>query len=96
MLLGSTVVGRFDFTQKSTLQIPASALTKFEGKPATWIFDPGTQLVSLRAVEVALYTTDKVVLLSGLNTGDHIVTAGVQWLRQGQKVRAMEVDHEVR
>ena len=96
MLLGSTVVGRFDFTQKSTLQIPASALTKFEGKPAVWLFDPGTQSVSLRAVEVALYTTDMAVLQSGLNTGDHIVTAGVQWLRQGQKVRAMEVDHEVR
>ena len=69
MLLGSTVVGRFAFTQKSTLQIPASALTMFEGKPAVWLVDPSTQSVSLRPVDVALYTTDKVVLLNGLNTG---------------------------
>jgi membrane fusion protein, multidrug efflux system len=96
MLLGSTVVGRFDFIQKSTLQIPASALTMFEGKPAAWLVDPSTQSVSLRPVDVALYTTDKVVLLNGLNTGDRIVTAGVQSLRQAQKVRAMEESHEIR
>ena len=96
MLLGSTVIGRFASTQKPTLQIPASALTMFEGKPAAWVVDPSTQSVSLRAVEVALYTTDKVVLLDGLNTGDRIVTAGVQWLREAQKVRAMEDDHESR
>ena len=96
MLLGSTVVGRFAFTQKSTLQIPASALTMFEGKPAVWLVDPSTQSVSLRPVDVALYTTDKVVLLNGLNTGDRIVTAGVQSLRQAQKVRTMEENNESR
>jgi RND family efflux transporter MFP subunit len=96
MLLGSTVIGRFAFTQKPTLQIPASSLTMFEGKPAAWVVDPATQSVSLRAVEVALYTTDKVVLLTGLNNGDRIVTAGIQSLRQAQKVRAMEDDREVR
>ena len=96
MLLGSTVVGRFAFAQKSTLQIPASALTMFEGKPAVWLVDPSTQSVSLRPVDVALYTTDKVVLLNGLNTGDRIVTAGVQSLRQAQKVRTMEENNESR
>ncbi|HTZ39139.1 MAG TPA: efflux RND transporter periplasmic adaptor subunit [Syntrophales bacterium] len=96
MLLGSTVIGRFAFTQKPTLEIPASALTTFEGKPAAWLVDPSTQSVSLRAVDVALYTTDKVILLNGLSAGDRIVTAGIQSLRQAQKVRAMEDDREVR
>ncbi len=96
MLLGSTVIGRLAFTQESTLQIPASALTMFEGKPAAWIVDPSTQSVSLRLVDVALYTTDKVVLLNGLNTGDRIVTAGVQSLRQAQKVRTVEENNESR
>ena len=96
MLLGSTVIGRFAFTQKSTLQIPASALTMFEGKPAAWLVDPSTRSVSIRPVDVALYTTDKVVLLNGLNTGDRVVTAGVQSLREGQKVKAMEESHEIR
>ncbi len=96
MLLGSTVIGRFAFAQKPTIQIPASALTTFEGKTAVWVVDPVARSASLRAVDVALYTTDKVILLNGLNTGDRIVTAGVQWLRQAQKIRAMEDEHEVR
>jgi membrane fusion protein, multidrug efflux system len=96
MLLGSTVVGRFVIKQKPTVQIPASALTMFEGKPAAWLLDPATQSVALRPVEIALYTTDKVVISNGLHSGDRIVTAGVQWLRQAQKVRAMEDDHERR
>jgi RND family efflux transporter MFP subunit len=96
MLLGSTVIGRFAFTQTQKIQIPASALTMFEGKPAVWLVDPSTQSVFLRPVEVALYTTDRVVLPNGLSTGNRIVTAGVQWLRQGQKVRILEDDHEVR
>ena len=96
MLLGSTVVGRFSFTQKPNLQIPASALTMFEGKPAVWLVDPSTQSVGLRPVAIAQYTTDDIVLSNGLKSGDRVVTAGVQSLRQAQKVRAMEEDHESR
>ena len=96
MLLGSTVVGRFAFTQNPSLQIPASALTMFEGKPAVWLVDSSTQSVGLRPVAIAQYTTDNIVLSNGLKSGDRVVTAGVQSLRQGQKVRAMEEDHESR
>jgi RND family efflux transporter MFP subunit len=96
MLLGSTVVGRFAFRQKPNLQIPASALTMVEKTPAVWLIDPSTQSVALRPIEIAQYTTGAVVLSKGLQSGDRVVTAGVQSLRQGQKVRAMEEDHESR
>jgi RND family efflux transporter MFP subunit len=96
MLLGSTVVGRFAFTQNPSLQIPASALTMFEGKPAVWLVDSSTQSVGLRPVAIAQYTTDRIVLSNGLKSGDRVVTAGVQSLRHAQKVRAMEEDHESR
>jgi RND family efflux transporter MFP subunit len=96
MLLGSTILGRFVFKPQGDLQIPAPALTMFEKTPAVWLVDPSTQSVALRPVEIAQYTTDKIVLSKGLHPGDRIVTAGVQSLREGQKVRAMEESHEIR
>jgi RND family efflux transporter MFP subunit len=96
MLLGSTILGRFVFKPQGDLQIPAPALTMSEKIPAVWLVDPSTQSVALRPVEIAQYTTDKIVLTKGLHPGDRIVTAGVQSLREGQKVRAMEESHEIR
>jgi membrane fusion protein, multidrug efflux system len=96
MLLGSTILGRFIFKPEENLQIPASALTIFEEQPAVWLVEPSTQSVALRAVEIEQYTTDKIVLSKGLHSGDRVVTAGVQSLREGQKVRTMEESHEIR
>jgi multidrug efflux pump subunit AcrA (membrane-fusion protein) len=96
MLLGSTILGRFVFKPQGDLQIPAPALTMLEKTPAVWLVDPSTQSVALRPVEIAQYTTDKIVLTKGLHPGDRVVTAGVQSLREGQKVRAMEESHEIR
>ncbi len=96
MLLGSTILGRFVFKPQGTLQIPAPALTISEKTPAVWLVDPSTQTVTLRPVGIAQYTTDRIVLANGLEPGDRIVTAGVQSLREGQKVRALEESHEVR
>ncbi len=96
MLLGSTVLGRFVFKPKGNFQIPASALTMLEKTPAVWLVDPSTQSVALRPVEIAQYTTDRIVLSNGLHPGDRVVTAGVQSLRIGQKVRPMEESYEIR
>jgi len=96
MLLGSTILGRVVLEPKGNLQIPASALTIFEETPAVWLVDPSTQSVALRPVEIEQYTTDNIVLSKGLHPGDRIVTAGVQSLRQAQKVRTMEENNESR
>ena len=40
----------------------------------------------LRGVEVARYEQAAVVISKGLETGELVVTAGVQTLRPGQKV----------
>ena len=47
--------------------------------------------VVLRAVTVARYETDTAVIADGLAKGDVVVTAGVNTLREGQKVRVAEV-----
>ena len=51
--------------------------------------DPQSQTVSLRNVEVPRYDPAAVVVSQGLETGELVVTAGVQTLRPGQKVRLL-------
>jgi len=87
MRLGSTVVGSVTTEQGDTIEIPASALTESEGKPAVWLVDPATQLVSLRNIEIGRYDPATVTVAGGLQVGEIVVTAGVQTLRPGQKVR---------
>ncbi|MBS7811603.1 efflux RND transporter periplasmic adaptor subunit [Roseococcus pinisoli] len=87
--LGSTVTGRMRIGGGDGYEIPASALTRIQGNPAVWIVDTATQTVSLRSVEVARFDPAGVVVSGGLVPGDVIVTAGVQALRPGQKVRLL-------
>ena len=89
MRLGATVTG--SMRQKSTpgMSIPASALTSSNNQPAVWIVDPANLTVSLRIVEVQRFDPATVVVSDGLREGDTVVTAGVQALHPGQKVRLL-------
>jgi RND family efflux transporter MFP subunit len=85
--LGSTVTGTTTFDAVSSIEIPATALTRGEGEPAVWVVDPASKEVSLRPVAVGRFTPTSVVVEGGLQPGDIVVTAGVQALRPGQVVR---------
>lgn len=87
--LGATVSGRIRLTPPAGVEIPASALTQANGQPAVWVFDPQSQTVSLRNVEILRHDPASVVVSQGLTTGEVVVTAGVQALRPGQKVRLL-------
>ena len=87
MRFGSSVVGRLKATTAPVVVLPGSALFDKGGKPAVWIFQPSTGAVMLKPVVVARYETDRVVLSEGIEKGDIVVTAGVNRLREGQKVR---------
>jgi membrane fusion protein, multidrug efflux system len=69
------------------VEVPASVLTQASGRPAVWVVDPQSQTVSLRNVDVLRYDPANVIVSQGLETGEIVVTAGVQTLRPGQKVR---------
>jgi len=90
MELGSTVTGRIKLSAPPGVEIPASALTQANGRPAVWVVDPHSQTVTLRSVDVLRYDPLTVVISQGLETGEVVVTAGVQVLRPGQKVRLLE------
>ena len=90
MRLGSTVTGHMLVGGVPGIDIPASALSRVDRQPAVWIVDPKTSSVSPRSIEVATFDRNRVVVAQGLQPGDMIVTAGVQALRPGQKVRLLE------
>jgi RND family efflux transporter MFP subunit len=89
MRLGSTVTGSINLAPPPGVEIPASALTEADGRPAVWVVDLHNQTVSLRNVDIARYDPAGVVVSEGLETGEVVVTAGVQTLRPGQKVRLL-------
>jgi multidrug efflux pump subunit AcrA (membrane-fusion protein) len=89
MRLGATVNGRITLSAPAGVELPASALTQAEGHPAVWVVDPQALTVSLRNVELLRYDSATVVISQGLETGETVVTAGVQVLRPGQKVRLL-------
>jgi multidrug efflux pump subunit AcrA (membrane-fusion protein) len=84
-----TAPGRMEIEAVPVIQVPATALTKFNQKPAVWIVDPSNLTVSIRNVEVLRFDPASVAISEGLDTGEVVVTAGVQALHPGQKVRLL-------
>jgi RND family efflux transporter MFP subunit len=89
MRLGATVTGRMEKEALSAIEIPATALTSFNRQPAVWIVDPSTKAVSIRNIEVLRFDQAFVAVSGGLGAGEMVVTAGVQALHPGQKVRPL-------
>jgi RND family efflux transporter MFP subunit len=89
MRLGATVTGRIRLAMPPGVELPASALTEANGDPAVWVVDPKSLAVSLRPVKIAQNDRATVVISQGLQPGERVVTAGVQTLHPGQKVRLL-------
>lgn len=74
--------------------VPATALFAKEGKSSVWVLD-ANKVVRLRQVEVeALHNDGSATLKSGLKSGEIVVTAGVNSLREGTQVRVLEKTSE--
>ena len=89
MRLGATVVGQLQLDTAPVIEIPATALTEFDRQPAVWVVDPSRLTVSLRNVEVLRHDPATVAISEGLDTGEIVVTAGIQALHPGQKIRLL-------
>jgi multidrug efflux pump subunit AcrA (membrane-fusion protein) len=66
-------------------------LTAKNRNPAVWVVDPDSMTVALKPVEVLRFDPGTVVLSGGLDGGEIVVTAGVQALHPGQKVKPPDV-----
>jgi RND family efflux transporter MFP subunit len=89
MRLGSTVTGRMQIGESAVIEVPAAAVFRAEGQPVVWVVDPASNAVAIRPIDVRSSTPTTVIVASGLAPGDVVVTAGVQALRPGQKVRLL-------
>jgi RND family efflux transporter MFP subunit len=87
---GVSIGGRLKSRATLAVVLPLSALFEKNGSPAVWVFDQQSASVTLRPITVARYEAKTAVIAAGLAKGDIVVTAGVNTLRVGQKVRLAE------
>ncbi len=79
-----------DARKTSAYEVPIGALFNPEAeKNYVWVVDEATMTVSPREVEPVEHTA-RGIALRGIEPGEWIVTAGVSYLREGQKVRFLE------
>ena len=85
--LGMTATVAFATAAAPGIRLPLTAL--FHNKEATsvWVIDKGA--VRLVPVQVAGASGNEVLIASGLDHGQTVVTAGVNMLREGQKVTVL-------
>ena len=70
--------------------MPLSALQEVDGKTRIWLLDTHSQTVQPRDITVLSRDADSALLNGGVNPGERIVTAGVNSLKPGQKVKIDE------
>jgi multidrug efflux system membrane fusion protein len=74
----------------SQLRVPLSALVQNKGGSSVWVIENGA--VKLQSVQVGGVAGNDVLLSGGVRPGQAIVTAGVNLLKNGQKVRILTAD----
>lgn len=74
------------------LVVPESALFTLpdDAKTFVWVLDPAAGIVHRREIRTGPVTRFGLAVLDGITPGEWIVTAGVNYLKEGQKVRLLE------
>ncbi|MBQ8736891.1 MAG: efflux RND transporter periplasmic adaptor subunit [Bacteroidaceae bacterium] len=81
------VFSSIDKSEKTA--VPSSAVFEKDGESAVWVYADGV-IVSRKVKIGSLHTNGQVTVLSGLDKGERIVTAGVNRLRENQRVKPLE------
>jgi RND family efflux transporter MFP subunit len=85
--LGATVTIRLaNQTGQQDVQVPLGAVLDDGRKTGVWAFDPATSTVRFRPVTLVRMTSETAVL-SGLSSGDPVVSLGAHLLHEGARVR---------
>lgn len=86
--LGQTATVLVDLPRQPGVAIvPLSAVLEQGGRTSVWLVDENNMTVKLQPVAVAGADGNSVVVASGLDSGQVVVTAGVHALTPGQKVK---------
>jgi len=97
MRLGMTasVTIRVD-EQTAPMVVPLTAVTESDGSPVVFVADPATKMVRKTPVIVGAVVENGVRIAEGLHGGELVVTAGVQFLRDGMRVRLLDEQRSAR
>jgi RND family efflux transporter MFP subunit len=88
VLLGMTAtVFTPDIEGTKAIRLPLTAIHDPGGKPQVWIVDPQTSRVAAPPVTLGAVEKDAVLVAEGVKPGEVVVTAGVNLLNAGQKVK---------
>jgi RND family efflux transporter MFP subunit len=85
--LGTAISVTLSSAIKPRIELPTTTVQEIDGKTQIWVIDMQNQTVSPRVVTVVSRSDDSVVLAGGVNNGDRVVTAGVNSLKPGQKIK---------
>jgi len=70
--------------------VPITALVEANGPAAiVYVLDAGAGVARRRSVTVGPITGEQVVVIAGLDPGEHVVTDGAAWLTDGRPVRVL-------
>jgi RND family efflux transporter MFP subunit len=86
MRLGAVVIGSVETKGNPVATIPTGALLQTADQSAVWVVAPAEKLVHRRPVKVLRFDSENVTVSEGLKDGDLVVTAGVNWLAEGERV----------
>lgn len=94
MRLGSVVTATASNGSAPAIRLPASAIRSVDGQNSVWIVDVSAGTVLSRPVTIddAPSPGGTVAILTGVEPGERVVTAGVNTLEEGQTIR---VDQEM-
>jgi multidrug efflux system membrane fusion protein len=88
MRLGMTATVALTLEEKvASMVVPLSALTESNDGTVAFVVDAATKVVRKTTVEVGGVGEHGVQIVRGLQIGDMVVSAGVQFLRDGMRVR---------
>ncbi len=88
--LGTAISVTLSSAIEARTELPINALQEVDGKTRIWVIDQQSQTVNPRDVQVNSRTGDTFVLNNGVKPGERVVSAGVNSLKPGQKVKVDE------
>ncbi len=89
MALGATVTGTVHMESVKVVVLPWSAMTSDAGRTAVWRLSKDSKVATLVPIKVLAYEKGRLLVESGLQEGELIVTKGAQMLRSGEPAEIM-------
>lgn len=88
MQLGMSATVAVQPPSSQVMRLPLAAVVSRDGAPGVWTLD-GNATIHRTTITLAGVEDDSVRVASGLNSGDVVVVAGANLLREGEKVKLL-------